>query len=832
MSEGHENRGSTQSRFAPTSPAAGIGDEGQVSMPSVTYTSAGNVPPVDTAFQQAGPSASDLAFGPPPGSKLDERRGTLERSEFAYEMAQTAATSLTSTYLPSYRAARDRVEPQTVAKLGGQILGLLAQLHGAKQALDQLQRQTPHQDVPGASPDEDLRLARKHEALETKATTLLPLIKAVDANVGATLPPHEFHGVEVGGKAVVLDLSAMHDDEAFDKLAGELQRTIEMLAFVEDMRKRLLHDKNGLSRENLDAARLQLAQWASRPLDLAFLHVALGPLWDVLEKTATSPMDRKPSDMLSDATKQAQQTGWLGDRGRFDIDVAVTHLQVGGRQMAELVLADLFTADPDTRARLLVQMKERGIFDKFCHSLGWEPLKQLHDSLGAGFGPIKHDLQQYFLGPRKFGPELGREWENHDWSASALAERHLGVVGKAMNKVADFGSFGFYSSYGKAIDDQSHGLVGDDEAARERHDVYARTAAVAFVSMLTGGAADKLVRGGRAGMSIAGGIAGGSVGSMTGEFTSDVYNVYGSGEQEHFSSPVEYVKAGIIGGVFGGILGRFAKARPKGGAASETETVSTGERADVSPSTNPYREHQNPRISSAAKASGLDLGALSEQQFNVLETVDQALAEGDIRRATQLLDQLRSSQIAPDILDAFEARLAEAHGRTPPSVYRDPKAVLPDGTKIPPSAQGGKLYYGSDAISPDQAFEKGLPGRGPNTNLLDHVEQKPDSAYRGTTRHILSPGQDSGAALWAGDGGWVYEIDGTPSWDVNKELQGRVRRPDGTFGDNPMRGEQEHATLANIPPGRIVRAIQIVAHGDGYRLGQSLPNPNYEALKP
>ena len=43
-----------------------------------------------------------------------------------------------------------------------------------------------------------------------------------------------------------------------------------------------------------------------------------------------------------------------------------------------------------------------------------------------------------------------------------------------------------------------------------------------------------------------------------------------------------------------------------------------------------------------------------------------------------------------------------------------------------------------------------------------------------------------------GDGGYVYEIRGMPTWDVNKALEGRVPGAAGTFSGNPVRGELEN----------------------------------------
>lgn len=268
-------------------------------------------------------------------------------------------------------------------------------------------------------------------------------------------------------------------------------------------------------------------------------------------------MDAKPSDLLTHATAQAKHTGWLGDVGRFDISNATSHLRAGGREMAELVLGDLYTTDPDTRARALMQIKERGLLDALCSAVGWADIKQLHDSLGGGFGEIKTDLQHYFLGKGKYGPSLDSEWENHDSSLHSLVAQ-LGIPGKVLNFALDIGTFGFNSSYGKAIDDQREGLTSESEASRAKMHAAGKTAVIAAVSILTGGLADKAVRGGAATVStaraIGAGAAGGSAGAVSGLAASDVYgNV--AGTQHGFSSPEDYVKALLLGGAIGGVIG-------------------------------------------------------------------------------------------------------------------------------------------------------------------------------------------------------------------------------------------------------------------------------------
>lgn len=421
------------------------------------------------------------------------------------------------------------------------------------------------------------------------------------------MTPHKFQGHEVAGQSVVVELDRVPRARRLDRLAGELQRTISMLVLANELRASLL-EKKGLERDHLDAARARLVPWASRPLDLAFLRAALGPAWEVLDSTSSGPLQTKPSDMLTAAAKQATHTGWLGDTGRFDINEATNELHMGGRESAEFVLRQLYTADPDTRARLLMEIKQRGVLDALCSAVGWQDVKDLHDSLGGGFSEIKTDLQRYFIGDGKYGPSLGSEWVNHDRSLHSLVGR-LGGAGKALNFALDVGTFGFNSSYGKAIDDRSEGITSEAESNRAQVNAMNRTAAIAAVAMMTGGMADKWVRGGAGAVSTlraaGAGAAGGSVGAVTGLATSDAYSVYVSGEQEHFSSPEEYVKAALLGGAIGGVFGgvtqglsnRAAGYIPKGSA--ETAGLGAGETAALEP-----RSSEAPTTNAAAQRGG------------------------------------------------------------------------------------------------------------------------------------------------------------------------------------------------------------------------------------
>ena len=130
---------------------------------------------------------------------------------------------------------------------------------------------------------------------------------------------------------------------------------------------------------------------------------------------------------------------------------------------------------------------------------------------------------------------------------------------------------------------------------------------------------------------------------------------------------------------------------------------------------------------------------------------------------------------------------------------------------IPPdSCQGG--YYGNSMLDPESVLESGLESRGDNWDLLNHVLQKGNSAYRGTTKQIVYPEDGVGAAAFAGEDGYVYEITCVPSWDVNKHLQGRIKSSQwaSKYGGNLANGEHEFAIPSFVPPSHIKRYGKVV----------------------
>jgi hypothetical protein len=173
-----------------------------------------------------------------------------------------------------------------------------------------------------------------------------------------------------------------------------------------------------------------------------------------------------------------------------------------------------------------------------------------------------------------------------------------------------------------------------------------------------------------------------------------------------------------------------------------------------------------------------------------------AVAAGAVPSRTAPEARLKSQ--APESTEAEKTTAAQP--TVAPS--SEPRAILPNGRALPPHSMSGG-FHGTN-IPPEVATKEGLPARGNDWRLLEHTQENPDSAFRGTTAIVSDPVNEGGAAYWAGEGGYVYEIRGVPTWDVNQALEGQVPTPGGYRG-NIMYGENELAIPARVPAEKIVR---------------------------
>jgi len=157
------------------------------------------------------------------------------------------------------------------------------------------------------------------------------------------------------------------------------------------------------------------------------------------------------------------------------------------------------------------------------------------------------------------------------------------------------------------------------------------------------------------------------------------------------------------------------------------------------------------------------------------------------------------------------------------------------GVRIPPDSCRGGYYGCGSRLDPEEVLRTGLPSRGDNWDLGEHSLQLGGSAFRGTTAQVMYP-DGAGAAAWADEGGYVYELCCVPTWDVNKHLQGRRLVSDlavGTdrYGGNLMGGELEYAVPSSVPASHIKRYGRVVRSSRGFPFVPKntwVYNPNFD----
>jgi hypothetical protein len=498
--------------------------------------------------------AVDAAFAPAFKPHDQKHADSIKWMHDSLELADSDA-QLIAQLARSYVAARDNVDAPATAELGGTLLGAFVRMRGATSALAELHAQLTTQSIAGTRPEQDLENAQLQQDVEARMAGVEQAVTSATTLAVLTLTPREFRGRRVTEQPLGIALDAPPEG-----IRAELQLELGHTLRVLDVARRVpaaLATKHLVSQLSFDAGIYgEICALASRPIDLAFFKAIAGPQWNQLE--ATAPPQAKPSVALDQATKQATHTGWLADTGKFDIDDAAAFINSGDAMTA---LRSLYTTDDQSRGVLLLQLKQRKLLAPFCQQLGWSYVKKLHDSLSIGHAEIKTDLQAYFVGGTdKFGPSLDSEWNSHESSLHSLIGK-LGPYGKLENWALDIATFGFHSQYAQARDANTSGMISDGDFHNAAINVANRTALTAVVAMITGGTADKFVRGGAATIStaraIAAGATGGVVGGLSGQLTNDAYMVYLSEEKEKFSSPEDYVKTALMAGAFGAAAGGF-----------------------------------------------------------------------------------------------------------------------------------------------------------------------------------------------------------------------------------------------------------------------------------
>lgn len=154
------------------------------------------------------------------------------------------------------------------------------------------------------------------------------------------------------------------------------------------------------------------------------------------------------------------------------------------------------------------------------------------------------------------------------------------------------------------------------------------------------------------------------------------------------------------------------------------------------------------------------------------------------------------------------------------------KAILPNDEEV--SAQpAGRRFYGTSMVSLEVAFAHGIPLKGHDRRLLEHIRGNEESAFRGTTAlPVINHAMWQGALYWADEGGWVYEIVPAMGWDPGQLLEGQVSML-GVFWNAPHATEGEVSIPSRIEPCWIYQGSLVKQKGDRLVIDKWILNPNY-----
>lgn len=605
-----------------------------------------------------------------------------------------------------------------------------------------------------------------------------------------------------------LPLAAMAENEALRRfLADRLDQTVTI--DLDEAASRLRFSVGGFSLRDDGTGALGL-----EPLDpiatVPFAQLLADEIIAIEQLIAIEDLVRRAQVAATEAAPRASDVLAAPERYAYNDVEALHQSVVAVANLAAPALGQLHPSNEDQRSRLQVSAAQLGT------------ARALAESAWARINEFQRDHL-----PDSTAGELYDEAASEQYAQGGLhnVSGFLYDVWHVAGQMTTFGSMGRRAENARAY--REGRISWDAYEENERWDLLA-SAVTAVITGLSLGLGARLAAG-RFGVAagytatgsavMTGTVVGGAtataiamsddaVAVLAGHVSDNPYvRAY---QSSRIGGPAYWLTSGLFGAMAGGILGGlFAKVGGWLGLGRVGGSVAGATADDFA----------------LAAASDDPIAALPASARARLAHVEEALAAKDIHRAIGLMDDLRGV-IPDDALRArIEAQVAAKLQITSPAVYRNPRAILPSGEEVAPTAHGGRLYYGTDSVPPDVAFARGLEARGANLKLESHVMGEADTAFRGATEQILTP-EGQGAGAWAGEGGWVYRIDRVPSWNVNQLLEGRIRTPGG-FRGNLMAGEGESAILANVPKERIVEAYPIILRGGVLRPGEPIKNPNY-----
>ena len=193
----------------------------------------------------------------------------------------------------------------------------------------------------------------------------------------------------------------------------------------------------------------------------------------------------------------------------------------------------------------------------------------------------------------------------------------------------------------------------------------------------------------------------------------------------------------------------------------------------------------------------------------------------------KILDPSGARMYAPPPSGASSVTASETAAVNGPKVF-----ATFNGNVIEPSLTNQPLFHGVNMTWDEIANTGGLPMKGTDIDLLNHLNGGPNSAFRGTNLWADSPlANGNGPVSWAGEGGTVVKIDGSriPSYDANSLTSGSVRNFDGSFSDHMWTGEAEFPIHAQVPLDSITHyGVVVESRSGALRVQQWIENPFYK----
>jgi len=465
-------------------------------------------------------------------------------------------------YLPAYRRAVDAFDAPAAIELARFVVDDMARV------LDACQQVRSHvaQLAPSSPAVHDL---------DTELQLVQGQVTVLTSELAVQMGPQVFQDQPVG--------SAYSPPEAIDLryVAKEAGTVVQLLITIR--RVELLAGKADASPSDIHDAVTEIEPWRSRPINMLFLRKALvaKKLWAKLIK-GKGDADQDLGDVVDETLRQGLATGVLGDVGEFDATKANDLLSYSGTDWAitdddaMAVFKMVMSTAVNVRGKVLAQLDRLGKLDRLCSNLPWKYVEAMANSTPDE--KVRKKLEPHYVG-KGGGKSLSKTYEENIMQDLGQ-EKWVRAYGWTFLMTAHNAlTYGFLGAHDAAYDAKEAGWISSDAYLSTTAKAVARSAAIAAVTYVAGGAGSAFGEGaaqamgaGQTATEYIGAAIGGATSGVAGQFTADVYD-QAVMEKKGFSGGGEYLYAGLLGAA-SGMVGM--KAQKIGASAAEALSKYTG----------------------------------------------------------------------------------------------------------------------------------------------------------------------------------------------------------------------------------------------------------------